>query len=139
GGRDDMRNAIRSYSKKTGLWTLAVCTVLMSFGTGVYAAGTDTTTGSYRTVTEVEDWGPSVTKLIVDIGRTIPVQSIAADTFKVHVVRSDNRLDVPVLDEGYRNVTRAYVADASGKPAATEGKHVVLEMEIGPTVMLGSA
>lgn len=69
-------------------------------------------TGSYRTVTEVEDWGPMVTKLIVDIGRTVPVESVAVDTFKVHVVRSDSRLDVPVLEEGHRNVTKAYMANA---------------------------
>ncbi|MBD2866947.1 prolyl oligopeptidase family serine peptidase [Paenibacillus sp. IB182493] len=130
---------MHKYGRKAGVWTLAVCTVLMSFGTGAFAAEKKETTGSYRTVTEVEDWGPAVTKLIVDIGRPIPIQSVATDTFKVHVVRSDGRLEDPVLEEGYRNVTKAYVADASGKPAVKAGKHVVLEMEIGPTLTLGSA
>nr|WP_232311168.1 prolyl oligopeptidase family serine peptidase [Robertmurraya korlensis] len=95
------------------------------------------TTASFQTVTEIEDWGAAVTKVIVDINTPIPQSSVLEETFQVHVKRSDNRLANPFLEEGYRKVTDAYVSDAKGKPAV-RGKYVVLEMEIGPSVSLGS-
>lgn len=94
---------------------------------------------TYQTVTEVEDWGPAISKVIIEVGKMIPVNSITTDTFKVHVVRIDDRMESPILEEGYRKVTKAYVADKNGKPAAKEEKFVMLEMEIGPAVSLGSA
>ena len=42
------------------------------------------------------------------------------------------------MEKGYRTVTNAYVADKNGDPAV-RGKYVMLEMEIGPNVSLGSA
>lgn len=61
------------------------------------------------------------------------------NTFKVHVVRSENRPSVLLLGDtkGDRKVTKAYVSDEKGK-TALNGKYVVLEMEIGPEVSLGS-
>ncbi|WP_336776127.1 prolyl oligopeptidase family serine peptidase [Paenibacillus sp. MMO-58] len=133
-----MLMAMKKRGRTALLCTLAVCTTL-SFGTGTLDAEAKAEPGSYRTVTEIKDWGPAITKVIVDVGKPIPVKSIAADTFKVHVVRSDFRQEKPFLEEGDRKVTKAYVADKDGKAAVKEGKYVVLEMEIGPTVTLGSA
>lgn len=94
---------------------------------------------SYKTVTEIEDWGDAITKVIVDIGKPIPKDSLTTNTFDVHVSRSDSRLATPFLEEGYRNITKAYVADKNGNPAVQTGKYVVLEMQIGPNISLGSA
>ncbi|WP_419871477.1 prolyl oligopeptidase family serine peptidase [Candidatus Pristimantibacillus sp. PTI5] len=124
--------------KKAFLFTLAVCTIL-TFSTGAITVEAKTKTGSYRTVTEIEDWGPAITKVIVDLGKPIPVESVTTDTFKVHVVRSDSRLEKPFLEEGDRKVTKAYVADKNGKQAVKMGNYAVLEMEIGPTITLGSS
>lgn len=109
----------------------------LSFSIGVLAKEENTKQTSYRTVTEIHDWGAAVTKVIVDIGQPVPNNSVIEDTFKVHVSRSDDRLATPLLEEGYRTITKAYVSDKKGNPAA-RGKYVVLEMEIGPNISLGS-
>lgn len=124
--------------KKAWLFALAV-SLILSVSTGAISVAGKAKTGSYRTVTEIEDWGPAITKVIVDLGKPIPVTSVTTETFRVHVVRSDNRLENAFLEEGYRKVTKAYVADAKGKPAKKNGHYVVLEMEIGPTITLGSS
>ncbi|SDY29297.1 prolyl oligopeptidase family serine peptidase [Thermoactinomyces sp. DSM 45892] len=93
---------------------------------------------SYQTVTEIEDWGAMITKVIVNLGRSIPVKSVTTHTFKVHVTRVDNRLANPLLEKGYRTVTNAYVADKKGNPSRKSGNYVVFEMEIGPSISLGS-
>lgn len=129
---------MKKHARKTFLVTLLACTTF-SFSNGVMAKEMKTQPTSYQTVTEVEDWGPAITKVIVDIGRPVPVDSVTTDTFKVHVERSDSRLANPFLNEGYREVTNAYVADKNGKPAVATGKYAVLEMKIGPNVDLGQA
>lgn len=118
--------------------TMMAVTLTFSLNTGVLAKEAKTQPTSYRTVTEIEDWGAAIKKVIVDVGRPIPKGSVTTDTFNVHVVRSDSRLKTPFLEEGDRNVTKAYVSDKDGNPAVETGKYVVLEMKIGPTVSLGS-
>jgi predicted peptidase len=129
---------LKKHAKATLIGTLAVSTTL-SFGTGAMAKELKTQPASYQTITEVEDWGPAITKVIVDLGRPVPVNSVSEGTFKVHVTRSDSRLGNPFLEEGYRNVTKAYVADKNGNPVVKTGKYAVLEMEKGPDVSLGAA
>ena len=119
-------------------FTLTIITAVLTFslGMGTYAKERTPDT-SYRSVTEIHDWGAAITKLIVEIGKPIPQNSVTTDTFNVHVTRSDERLTSPLLEEGYREVTKAYVSDKNGKPVK-RGKYVVLEMRIGPDVSLGS-
>lgn len=133
-----MLKGIKKHVKTALLCTLAAGTAL-SFSTETLAKEVKTQPISYQTVTEIEDWGPAITKVIVDLGRPVPVNSVTTETFNVHAVRSDIRLANPFLEQGYRNVTNAYVSDKNGKPAVQTGKYAVLEMEIGPTVTLGSA
>ncbi|GFP74479.1 prolyl oligopeptidase family serine peptidase [Clostridium fungisolvens] len=94
---------------------------------------------SYSTVTEVQDWGPAITKVIVNLGQKVDQGLIATDTFKVHVLRTENRPNTLMLGaaEGDRKVTRAYVSDKDGNAVAS-GSYAVLEMEIGPDLALGS-
>jgi predicted peptidase len=132
-----MLKCMRKHLKAALACTLAAGAAL-SFSTGVEAKEVKTQHSSYRTVTEIEDWGPAITKIIVDLGRPVPAHSVTADTFNVHVERNDYRLANPFLEEGNRTVTNAYVADKDGHPAVQTGKYAVLEMAIGPNVTLGS-
>lgn len=128
---------MNKHVKKVMLFILTVAMTL-SFSIGAFAKEERKKETSYQTVTEILDWGAAITKVIVDIGKPLPEDSVTKDTFKVHVSRSDNRLSNPLLENGYRAVTNAYVANKNGEPTV-RGKYVVLEMEIGPNVALGSA
>jgi predicted peptidase len=95
-------------------------------------------TPSYKTVTEVYDWGPVVSKLILDMGTTLKSGSVDADTFKVHVVRTDSRKDVilPKEDqEGDREVTKVYVSDKDGN-STDSGNYITIEMKVHPNTGL---
>lgn len=129
----------QTISKRLKIMALfALATVLtLSFSNGVQAKDKVSKSTSYQTVVEIEDWGAAITRIIVDLGTNVPKESVTKDTFQVHVARSDERLASPFLGEGNRNVTDAFVADKNGNPTKN-GKYVVLEMEIGPTVTLGS-
>ncbi|MFD2212342.1 prolyl oligopeptidase family serine peptidase [Metabacillus endolithicus] len=94
---------------------------------------------SYQTVTKIEDWGAVITKIIIDLGETVSIESVSKETFHVHVQRYDRRLENPFLQEGNRIVKNAYVSDKYGNPAEKMGKYTVLEMEISPTLTLSSA
>ena len=113
---------------------------------------------SYRTVTEVYDWGPAVSKVIVDLGREVKSGEVDTATFKVYARRvlaegatplgqtakDQGRIELGAKAkansdvEGYREVTRAYVSDAEGRPAE-QGSYATIEMKVGPTIALGSA
>ncbi|MFS0637738.1 prolyl oligopeptidase family serine peptidase [Mesobacillus foraminis] len=133
-----MLNGMKKHAKTAMLCTLAAGATL-SFSSGASAKEVKTQPASYQTVTEIEDWGPAITKVIVDLGRAVPAGSVTAETFKVHVERRDSRLANPFLEKGERKVTKAFVADKNGNPAVGAGKYAVLEMEIGPNVSLSSA
>ncbi len=92
---------------------------------------------SYSTVTEIEDWGAAVTKVIVNLGQEVSGE-IDTDTFSVYVKRSDDRLETPLLEEGERRVTNAYISDAEGNEAES-GQYATLELAYGPSITLSSA
>ena len=113
---------------------------------------------SYSTVTEVEDWGVCVTKLIVNLGeaKVVSQGSITKDTFKVDLVRyQENGVDqiqihdpadvnwqtpnkmIP-LPGGQRTVTNAYVSDKAGNPKVSSNL-ITLELKIVPEDNLSAA
>jgi len=92
----------------------------------------------YNQVQEVFDWGTGTTKVIVNLDKTISSGDVNWRTFEVYVKRYDNRLGNPLLDEGYRRITDTYVSDEMGN-RLEKGNYVTIEMEVGPTVSLGSA
>jgi len=94
---------------------------------------------SYRTVTEVKDWGAVITKVIVDLGESVPNGAVTADTFAVRVTRIDSRLSDPLVEKGERRVIRAYVSDQDGNLVDRDDRYAAIELEIGPTASLGSA
>ncbi len=128
-----------------GVFLLMAAAVIVSllFQKSVPAAGSAATpaaaTPSYCTVTEVFDWGPAVTKIILPLGKTVAKGSLGVDTFSVHVVRTDPRPGVAITGngaEGDRPVTKAYASDKDGN-AAESGDYATLEMQVGPDVSLG--
>jgi len=131
-----MKIRIKIHGKIVISYILVVAMTLSS-GISVLAKEAKKQSASYRTVTEICDWGAAITKVIVDLDKPVAQGSVTKDTFKVHVSRSDVRLATPFLEEGDRTVTKAYVSDKKGN-AAVRGKYAVLEMEIGPEVSLGS-
>lgn len=93
---------------------------------------------SYSRVDQVLDWGASTTRLIIDLGTDVSAASLSPDSFSVHVERRDKRRPAPLIDEGYRHITAAFVSDADGKPTA-QGRHVTLELAVGPNMPLSHA
>ena len=133
-----MMGRVKRMAKVTAL-SAVVLGGLFATADSVSAKELKTQPSSYETVIEVKDWGATVTKIIVDLGRPVPVGSVSTDTFSVAVSRSDSRLTPSLLGEGTVNVTNAYVADKDGNPAVQTGKYAVLEMEYGPTLALSAA
>lgn len=117
--------------KKLVLASLTAAMMLAAGGTALAAEG------SYSTIVEVEDWGATITKVIVDLGQEVSGK-IDTDTFSVDVARSDSRLETPLLEKGNRRVTSAYISDADGN-AAEAGQYATLELAYGPNISLGSA
>lgn len=95
---------------------------------------------TYRSIVEVEDWGPVVTKLIVNLGDEVLEDEISPNTFNVYVERRDTREAVTLIGdaEGYRTVVDAYISDEDGNPVTQKSNFIVLEMEYGPTTSLSS-
>ncbi len=131
---------------------------MLAFSSLPVEAASVTNLPSYRTVTEVYDWGPSVSKVIVDLGREVNAGAVDASTFKVYARRVLAEGATPLKQtaqdngkvelgakakadsdlEGYREITKAYVSDAEGNPAG-QGRYATIEMKVGPTIALGSA
>lgn len=139
---------------KKNLTTL-ILTVVMVFSLSSSAFAFDGMTSSnssYKTVTEVEDWGASITKIIINLGedRIITTGSVAADTFKVNVERyqkdGKTRINVPdkldqtmiTLQGEECTISNAYVSDKDGNPVSSSN-FVTLELKIGPDDYLSSA
>lgn len=113
---------------------------------------------SYRTVTEVYDWGAAISKIIVDLGTDVSADAVDNQTFKVYAKRvlaegattpkqaAQIKNKIPLGSEahkdsdleGYREVTKAYVSDANGK-IADKGHYVTIELKVGPDINIGSA
>lgn len=130
-------------TKKHGRTLMAIiltATLTISSGITAFAKEAKTQPTSYRTITEIQDWGAATTKIIVELGRPVPQGSVTTDTFDVNVVRTETRKNTVLFGsaEGNRKVLNAYVSDEKGMPAVSTGKYAVLEMEIGPNAALGS-
>ncbi len=137
--------------------TTLILTFAMAFSfstSGLGADGITASNPSYSTVTEVEDWGASITRVIVNLGegKTVDKGSVSADTFKVHVVKyqKDGKTLINIPDKtdltrqnkiplqgGDRAITNVYVSDKDGNQVASSN-FVTLVLKIGPEDDLGS-
>lgn len=104
--------------------------------------------GHYATITEVFDFGPHISKIILDFGRELAGAQLSPSQFEVSVVRttvSGEEFEWPEFMgekpkdalQGTRTITNLYLSDADGNPAAS-GSHLTLEMSCHPLQSLGS-
>lgn len=106
----------------------------------------------YTTVTEGFDWGPAITKVILNMNTTLKDGAVSEKTFNVKSERKYNGVDWTKLDMTSSNpiysyidydsivdrvVTSAYVSDEAGNKADI-GNYVTIEMKVGPDLSEGS-
>ena len=91
---------------------------------------------TYSTITEGYDWGPAISKVVVNVGKAMS-GNIDASAFEVNVTRKALSGFLLGPSRGTRNVTAAYVSDANGNKTAT-GNYITLELEVGPDLSIGS-
>ena len=115
---------------------------------------------TYRTVTEVYDWGASISKLIINVGDNVKSSQINKDTFNVQVKRvlaegaitfaeamrrkdgnSDVLLGAETSDkdlEGNVEIENVYVSDVDGN-RVDNGNFVTIELKVAPNYVLTAA
>lgn len=88
------------------------------------------TNGNFNVVIEGYDWGPAVSKVILQMEN--PVNSVNWNDYAIRVHRSSDCSTIPsnqVL--GSRNVIAGYVSDAEGN-RLTEGNYATLVLAVAP-------
>lgn len=99
---------------------------------------------TYTTVIEGEDWGPAVTRLVLNPGVQLNGASLDPGKFEVKSVRVFPDVDYmtyemsePVAHEEERAVVAAYLSDECGA-AQEDGAYLTLEMAVAPYLEAGS-
>lgn len=103
---------------------------------------------TYKTITEVLDFGPHITKIILETGRPLTGAKLDPAQFSVYVERTakpgeeftwpkfmGERPDD--LMQGARTVESLYVSDENGGPDA-DGRCITLCMACSPLAGIGS-
>jgi predicted esterase len=110
------------------------------FNIKVFYKRRDKMNRSYMTVTEVTDYGPYITKIILPLSESIRSEELSEDTFNVYVERRNKKTgevielrkewnsDDLYPSKGYCRVTKAYTFDGEGNKTEI-GSHVTLELE----------
>ncbi|MFN8348240.1 MAG: prolyl oligopeptidase family serine peptidase [Spirosomataceae bacterium] len=94
------------------------------------APGIGAATGDYTLVVEGFDWGPAVSKVILELDA--PASAADFKDFNVAVTRSSDCATIPDnLKSGNRHVVFAYVSDAKGN-RTKEGNHITLVLSVAP-------
>lgn len=100
---------------------------------------------TYTTVTESFDWGPGITKVIIDFEGKLEPSSVSASQFSVSSVRNFKDFDFSTFSqkeeatdhEVQREILSAYVSDQYGNKIKS-GTYVTIEMKVDPTLSEGS-
>jgi predicted peptidase len=98
---------------------------------------------TYKTITEGMDWGPAITKVVLEVGENVDESSFDKDTFTVSSERKYKSYDFTTSDYvdedsvAEREVVDAYVSDDEGNPDS-KGTCITIEMAVGPTKSEGS-
>lgn len=88
----------------------------------------------YSSITEVFDWGPSVTKVILDLGVTLDAGTLSKKSFQVSLVKEyplPGSTD-PVSKREICSVSSVYVSDEAGNEAAN-GTYVTINLVEKPS------
>ena len=97
------------------------------------------TSPKYTTVTEGFDWGPAITKVILDTGVTLDSTTLSSDSFTATSVKefTTSGSVEPTVLTGEREVTAVYVSDKMGNKS-TEGAYLTIEMKVEPNLAASS-
>ncbi len=90
---------------------------------------------TYVTVTEGFDWGPAITKVVLDFGRPVDNASLSSENFQATAVRHYRAYDYAISHmekaardhTSVRTVIAVYAADVSGNPTPA-GAYVAVEL-----------
>ncbi|MPQ43387.1 prolyl oligopeptidase family serine peptidase [Clostridium tarantellae] len=85
----------------------------------------------FKIITEVFDYGPEVTKIIIDTQLNMDKNTITKDTFKVI---SKNTIHNKSLGIFERKIINVYVSDSSLNSSVKIGQYIILELEHGMNV-----
>lgn len=103
----------------------------------------------YYTITQITDFGPYITKLVLPMPSADAAKAVTASTFSVFVERTDDKgetlmlpkswmaRDVKEPSRGYVPVKTAYPSDINGS-ACEGGEFVTLEVAYGPMMQLSA-
>ena len=145
---------------------LGICglltTSIFTFGSvsTTHAADVPEQLPSYKTVTEAFDWGPAISKLVVNLGQPVNINQVDKNSFRVHVKRilpdgsitiaealrrsnpnntvlgTESKSDADL--EGDVIITDAYVSDENGNRSYVRGNYVTIELKVAPNYVLTS-
>lgn len=93
--------------------------------------------GTQTVVIEGFDWGPAVTKTILELDTEIDADSVSADSFTVSEKRESLNglpLGIHLTSKENREVTAAYACDATGTEVAGSSQYIALELAYGPSI-----
>lgn len=90
--------------------------------------------GSQTAVIEGFDWGPAVTKVILDLDVVVAADSVTAGSFSVSESKQSFNWFTfsPAVATAARTVTDAYVSDAEGNRITEDSNYVTLELFFDP-------
>ena len=103
----------------------------------------------YMAISEITDFGPCITKLILPIPDKVSSDSLSPDTFSVYIEKKDRNTgeviklkkswdsEETMLQKGYRKVLDVYPSDETGNRTQI-GEFVSLDLEINPQDPLNS-
>jgi len=106
--------------------------------------------GSYYTITEITDYGPFITKLVLPMRVKVKAEAVKSECFSVYVERKDKNGEILMLprswfesdikdpSKGYCVVMDAYPSCLDGV-RREEGEFVTLEMKYGPVDSLSAS
>ncbi|WP_123041136.1 prolyl oligopeptidase family serine peptidase [Cohnella candidum] len=104
----------------------------------------------YYTMTEITDYGPFITKLVLPMGANVKAESVKPACFHVYVERKDKKGEILMLPRSWTDlehkepskgngaITDAYPSSIDGE-RQEEGEFVTLEMKYGPDVPLSAS
>lgn len=103
-----------------------------------YSQGNSIASNQYTLVIEGYDWGPAVSKVILELDAPIKEKEVDLKDFTVMVERSSDCSTIPDnLKSGSRSVVFAYVSDAKGNRIA-EGSNLTLVLAVAPNLPIAS-
>ncbi len=118
---------------KKGLILMMMLALAMPLASGL---AEDALEGTQTAVIEGFDWGPSVTKTILSLGKEIDPASVTKDSFAVKESKQGmdwSTFTVGIL-ENERVILDAYTSDEKGNKTEAASAYVTIEMAVDPNM-----